>query len=101
MADEKLNRLRDKQKEIAEQIRREEARLNVKKRAKDTRRKILAGAFVLDRASRDDQYNGWLVKSLDGFLTRPDDRALFGLPALPPATDTVPAPAAIEDSKEP
>ena len=87
MATEKINKLRDKQKQIAEQIRREEARVRAKERKEETRRKILVGAYILDKATRDEQYHGWLQKSLDGFLTRPDDRALFGLPPLP-STET-------------
>ena len=59
-------------------------RLNNEERTKDTRRKILVGAFILDRAGRDEQYQGWLIKELAGFLVRPNDRALFGLPPLPP-----------------
>ena len=46
-------------------------------RAKDTRRKILAGAVVLAKMDR-----GQLVQMLDTVLTRPDDRALFELPPL-------------------
>ena len=46
-------------------------------RAKDTRRKILAGAVVLAKMDR-----GQLVQMLDTVLTRPDDRALFDLPPL-------------------
>ena len=46
-------------------------------RAKDTRRKILAGAVVLAKMDR-----GQLVQMLDTVLTRTDDRALFDLPPL-------------------
>jgi hypothetical protein len=77
---EKLIRLREKQKIIAAQIRREESRINAKKRKDDTRRKILVGAAILDKASRDEQYGKWLQRLLDGFLERDDDRALFDLP---------------------
>lgn len=52
-------------------------------RSDDTRRKILAGALVLDMMQRDEQTKVKFVERLDKFLTRPDDRALFDLPAQP------------------
>ena len=82
MASEKLIKLLQKKNDLNEQIKREEARLDKKKRVEDTRRKILVGAFILDKASRDEQYNGWLLKVLNGYLTRSDGRALFGLPPV-------------------
>ena len=49
-------------------------------RAADTRRKILAGALVLDMMERDEQTRAKFLDRLDKFLTRDDDRALFSLP---------------------
>lgn len=83
MENKKLLRLREKQKAISAQIKQEETRINAKKRKDDTRRKILVGAAILDKASRDEQYEKWLHGLLNGFLQRPDDRALFDLPPLP------------------
>jgi hypothetical protein len=37
---------------------------------------------VLDEAERRPEYKVALLKLLDRFLTRPDDRALFNLPTL-------------------
>lgn len=54
-------------------------------RAEDTRRKILAGALVLEMMAGDDETKTRFIARLDKFLTRPDDRALFGL-----ATDEKP-----------
>ncbi len=53
------------------------------KRSDDTRRKILAGAMVLEVSSRDEEARIRFMERMDKFLTRPDDRALFGLPPLP------------------
>ncbi|MGE8104498.1 mobilization protein [Allorhizobium sp. NPDC080224] len=59
------------------------ARLGKQQRARDTRRKILIGALVLDRIERQpEQYlssrlDEWLRTELPGFLTRENDRALF------------------------
>ncbi len=84
MASDKLTQLREKRKALNEQIRREENRRNRQARKNDTRRKILVGAAILHKASSDKQYETWLVNTLlNGFLTRPDDRALFGLAPLP------------------
>lgn len=52
-----------------------------KPRAQDTRRKILAGAAVLDEAEGKEEYKAALFKLLGKFLTRPEDRALFGQPS--------------------
>lgn len=52
-------------------------------RAQDTRKKILLGAFMLDRMGKNPEYAAKAVESLDGFLTRDDDRAMFGLAPLP------------------
>ena len=59
------------------------ARLSREERARDTRRKILIGALVLDRIERQpDRYltgrlDEWLRAELPGFLTREKDRDLF------------------------
>ncbi len=55
------------------------------KRSDDTRRKILAGAMVLEVSSRDEEARLRFMERMDKFLVRPDDRALFGLPPLPQA----------------
>lgn len=50
-------------------------------RAADTRRKILLGAFFLDRMQRDAMLEIDIKRDLSHYLTREDDRALFELPA--------------------
>ena len=47
----------------------------------DTRRKILAGAAVLEMIKSDEVLNQRFSEMLDGFLKRADERELFGLPA--------------------
>jgi hypothetical protein len=54
-------------------------RENAKKKKEDTRRKILAGAAVLDEASKQPKFKAELYDLLGRFLTRDNDRALFGL----------------------
>lgn len=70
------------------------ARLGKEERARDTRRKVLLGALVLDRLERpgDEEFSrrlrDWLGRELPGFLTRDVDRELLGdLIASPKATD--------------
>ena len=58
------------------------ARLGKQERARDTRRKVLLGALVLHRLSEDKRefdktLKEWLQRELPGFLSRPDDKALF------------------------
>src|SRR5664279_694882 len=53
------------------------------KRSDDTRRKILAGALVIDMMERDEDTKKRFIKQMDKYLARVDDRALFDLPPLP------------------
>lgn len=72
----RLKQLKAKQQRI--EARRKTVEANRARKA-DTRRKILIGAIVLAKIERNefkqDQLNTWLNEA----LTRPDDRALFGL----------------------
>ena len=49
-------------------------------RKQDTRRKVLLGAMLLERMGRDSQVKQQLMDQLASFLTRREDRLLFGLP---------------------
>ena len=74
--EEQLSQLEEKKKAL-------QARVQKQERAKDTRRKILIGALVLDRMAgdRDPEFarrlSDWLRRELPGFLTRQIDRELF------------------------
>jgi hypothetical protein len=78
-AEQRLSELKTRQHR---QARRERTLQSQRERRDDTRRKILVGACVLTRLQRGDLTQAQLLAMLDPFLTRPDDRALFGLPAL-------------------
>ena len=58
-----------------------QARLGKQERAKDTRRKVLLGAFLLHRLENDRDFGPvlkeWVRRELPDFLVRPDDKALF------------------------
>ena len=71
------------QKQLAE-IQRAERRAKVRKqRQDDTRRKIVAGAFLLKKASDADPAAVALLEELKANMRRSDYRVLFGLPPLP------------------
>jgi hypothetical protein len=69
-----------------------QTKLGKQERARDTRRKVLLGAFLLHRLEKGqdafskEQLPAWLKKELPGFITREDDAALFAdLFGEPPA----------------
>ena len=72
-----------------------QTKLGKQERARDTRRKVLLGAFLLHRLEKGqdafskEQLPAWLKKELPGFITREDDAALFadllGEPVAKPA----------------
>ena len=55
------------------------ARLTGLARRQDTRRKVLAGALLLELMNKDPDLQKQMLGKLSAFLTRPDDRMLFGL----------------------
>lgn len=79
MATDKLDKLLAQRKALDARIRLEQNRENTRKRKQDTRKKILAGAAVLDEADKHPAYRAELFRLLGRFLSRPEDRALFGL----------------------
>ncbi len=57
----------------------QKAKLTGLARRQDTRRKVLAGAFLLELMAKDAELQKQMLGKLSAFLVRPDDRALFGL----------------------
>ena len=82
--DDRIQGLEDKLSQLKVRQARAEARQRTlaarRARKDDTRRKILVGAIVLDRAAAGSLDLTTLRAWLDAALTRPDDRALFELP---------------------
>ena len=64
---------------LTRQIRRAQARVSAADRKRRTRRLILIGSYVDSVSQTDPAAMTRLRKGLDGFLTRPQDRALFDL----------------------
>jgi hypothetical protein len=79
-----LKRMKQQRDALTERIRRAEAREHARRRKDDTRRKILAGAVILEQAAQHETARAELHALLAKFLTRSADRALFNLEPLPP-----------------
>lgn len=78
---EKLNKLEKQMKQLQQRIASEKAKVKAKERKDDTRRKILVGAYFMEKYENNMDE---LVKMIDPFLTRVKDRELFGLEARNP-----------------
>ena len=78
----KLKRLLEKRDAIKALIRQEENKQRADERKLDTRRKILAGATVLEWAKEDSEFSARLYAKMNAFLVRDDDRALFSFAPL-------------------
>lgn len=83
-AQKRVEEARKKLQEALEQSkaieRREQARQKVQERKQTERKKYLLGAMLLRRMEQDQQLRAQLLEDLGHFLTRPNDRTLFGLP---------------------
>jgi len=81
---DKLQKLIDQRNQLEERIKRQKTKLDSQERQRDTRRKILAGAYLLEKyKDRPDE----LKSLLDKFLSRPADRELFNLNTNTPKTE--------------
>ncbi len=76
----RLEQLLKKQEELKAQIRKEKNKLSQAERKKDTRRKILLGALMMEMMKKRELDEKKIMKKLDGFLTRDTDRKLFDFP---------------------
>ncbi len=74
---EKLLKQRDR---INAQIQKKKAMEAAAERKRDTRRKILLGALMMEMMERGELDKKAIDKRLDGFLVREGDRLLFHLP---------------------
>lgn len=85
--EERIKQQEDKLKQLKALKQKQEARIRAaqskKDRADDTRRKVLAGALLLEIMNESAENKNRFTERLDKFLTRPVDRALFGLPDFP------------------
>ena len=77
----KLDGLKKKQEQLKAQIQNLEAAEKSREKKRDTRRKILVGAYYLDQAITDDRFDE-ITRLMGSYLTRQSDRELFDLPQL-------------------
>lgn len=77
--EEKLKQLEERRNQLNARIARDRARLSQDERRRDTRKKILAGAFLLQRVEQGEWPRERFMAGMDAFLTSDRDRELFGL----------------------
>ena len=75
----RLESLKKQQDQLKAKIQALEASEFARERKRETRRKILVGAYYLDKMRADDKFNE-LVSLMDAYLSRDSDRVLFNLP---------------------
>ena len=83
---DRMRKLEEKHARINADIQRVKGREQQAERKRQTRRKILAGAMVLDRLARGEVAEKLFLADMDRFLERDQDRELFGLPARAAST---------------
>ena len=78
---ERLGKMKRKQEVLQARIEKLEAAEKAREKKRDTRRKILLGAYVLEQAKSNGSV-AELYRKMDGFLKRNSDRVLFDLKPL-------------------
>lgn len=81
---DRLRRLEERRDAINAQLQKERAKEQKEKRKKETRKKILAGAMILDKVANGAWEKEKFKNHMDRFLTKESDRALFDLLPLDP-----------------
>ena len=76
----KLDKLKEQREQINARIQKLEAAEKAREKKRDTRRKILVGAYYLDKAKNEGRFEE-VKQAMDEFLTRKSDRVLFDLTA--------------------
>lgn len=77
----KIEKLKQQKEALEARIQKAEALQKQQERKAETRRKILLGAYFLEKFRKDGTFDS-IKNDLNNFLTRNNDRALFGLSAL-------------------
>ena len=78
--EERLRKIEEKQARLKAEAQRLKARTRQNRRKRENRRKILAGAMLLDSVEQGDFPEKLFLSHMDKFLTRDHERALFDLP---------------------
>ncbi len=99
MSNPVLEKLINRKERLEARVKLMKYRATNKERKDDTRRKILAGAYILQQCERDNTLVAF-VEKLTRFLTRDTDKALFKLP-FKSTIPVVPAPTQTRAEAEP
>jgi hypothetical protein len=75
----RLKKLKLRRDQIEARIKNLEAREKAREKKRDTRRKILIGAFYMEQMEKDEPMKKKILAGLNVFLVRANDRELFGL----------------------
>lgn len=75
-ANERLEKMKQQREQLNARIQKMEAAQKSKEKKKDTRRKILIGAYTLDQARKDGSEKQ-LYEKVKQYLTRETDKQLF------------------------
>lgn len=92
----KLQRLLEKEAQLKAQIQQAKAAERTLEKKRDTRRKILIGAAVMARVEHGEWPKADLLRMMDGFLTRPNERDLFDLDAEQENTNAEPVTSGVQ-----
>lgn len=77
----------ERARELRLRLRRARYQVTARERKRETRRNILAGAWVRKQAEASPRVRSWLMDGLADYLTRPHDRELYDLEPLPEDDD--------------
>jgi len=75
----RLDKLKQRKAQLEAQIQNLEAAEKARERKRETRRKILVGAYYLEKAKQENRWSE-VCQLMDNYLSRPSDRVLFDLP---------------------
>ena len=78
----RIEKLKLRRKQLDARIQKVEASQKVKEKKQDTRRKILVGAYYLNKAKKENRMSE-IKQAMEEFLTRKSDRLLFELEVEP------------------
>jgi hypothetical protein len=84
----RLAKLEEQQKELADKIKQERAKLKKEERQRDTKRKTILGALMLDHYTENPDVKKWVDALLENNLVGNDNRVLFGLEPKQDAPET-------------
>lgn len=76
--EQQLARIQEQQRRLQERASKIQARMRKQERVAETRRKILAGAFLLEWMERDPEMKRKATTGMERYLTRDIDRQHFG-----------------------